>query len=306
MREENLMDKKKLYCFLFIIILTLGLITPILLYLFYPGKVITLDFEYDSSILGSDIPIENLAVNVDAPSGFLGTFYTGSLGQISINILESGDYTYDYTWKNVGTGPQSLDESISAQVNITLDAHQIDPMFYYTTLDLFTDPIDLLWYNGSAWVSVTTIDPQGTGSLASPLDGLFLGTFMFENANDTFVIAQNTLDDSVSEVYISPIGVIVSIILGIIIIIGVIIYKKLKSKRFNDSVITGELEILALTPFLFSFPLNRIISIQVSKVKSFPLFLNTLLYNETKTSSRLFHYSEFLSFGDFTLKANYK
>ncbi|KKL65275.1 hypothetical protein LCGC14_2156640, partial [marine sediment metagenome] len=37
------MDKKKLYCFLFIIILTLGLITPILLYLFYPGKVITLD-----------------------------------------------------------------------------------------------------------------------------------------------------------------------------------------------------------------------------------------------------------------------
>ncbi len=41
--------------------------------------------------------------------------------------------------------------------------------------------------------------------------------------------------------------------------------------------------------FLF-FSLSGIVSIQARKVKSFPLFLSTILYNETKTSYRLFHY----------------
>jgi len=223
-------DKNKFICLFIVVFLVFVGIIPLLAKIITPDNVITMDFNYDSDCLVSSLGVEGLQVDIHAPSGET-SYYTDVNGEIKIYVMEDGAYTYDTKWMNIGTGLVALDTSSTHTIVIELESYEVNPTFMWDTpsKEFFGDPIDLLYFDGSSWVAIATVDPSASGVLSVALIGLFVGTFMFEGQNTTFSIDLQDQEPIITEVYISPIGEVISTYYNLKnqerIIIRVVIFK---------------------------------------------------------------------------------
>ena len=203
-------------CILFIILLFFGFLIPNWWDWLNSGKITVLDFEYDSDcLLGLDTSVEGLEVYIYLDDVSQGMQLTNALGQITYVSREAGNYTFKYYWKHVISEAIDMSELVSETLDIEIDSHSIEPFVYFSdTLDVVSDrELDLLYWDGSSWATLTTITTDGFGQV--PLtDGLFVGEFMFEGQNDTFDITSSKYEPVVSEIYISPIEIMISIIIN--------------------------------------------------------------------------------------------
>ena len=179
------------------------------------GKTTILDFEYSDSLLGGNVSIEGIYVQLFSDGTWDSDHYTDSEGRIILYLTEEVDYTFKYRWFNILSVELDINESISETIEIELEGYTIHPMFKWDmpSTPLFTDIVDLLWFDGSSFVVVDTVSVDGSGVVIGGILNLMLGVYMFEGQNDTFTIAHNDVQDvPVFTVYISPIGIIISII----------------------------------------------------------------------------------------------
>ena len=244
------------------------------------AKEINIFMNYaDSTIFGTDYIMEGLDWDLqDTDHNVLATGTTDNTGMITYAIKGSYDNNgygihLDYIWQG-----NSL-----RLMNLEAGDYEIELGLFDISSDIFwaddLSPAQLgeveIWFDGVNIVNVTLI---GVDLNQLVLAELIAGDFTIKAdlISDKTITVSTTGYTYNSDILVSAEGFLISRILGFL--------------KGN---------------FLYSYIFFSFRKI-VSQVKSFPLFLSTLLYNETKTSYRLFHYSLDFCLLDFTLKAIYK
>ena len=226
-----------------------------------PAKEINIFVNYkDSVIFGADYIVEGLEWTIeDGLHNLLASGTTDATGMITFAIKGSYDLSnygihLHYTWQSI---PYELRNLEAGAYEVGLDTFQlVSDMFWSDDLTPAQLGTVEVWFGGANIVNVTLI-----GVDLNRLDysvGLVSGTYTIkaDNMNDEMITIGTTQTYN-SDILVSAEGCSIS-----------------ELKR----------------GFILFFSLIRIISIQVRKVKSFPLFLSTIIYNEIKTSYSLFHY----------------
>jgi len=170
---------------------------------FFKGKSITFNVDYsDECLLGADTPAVDFEIMIEYSTGSLyTTLYTDETGTATFYITQMDDFYYRYIWKGLSSAMIDLDESMSYSIDLELDCLEIQAnLIWEHDLTPVTDPVDLLWFDGTDWVVVKAGYVSGAF-----LDGLFIGTFMFEQQTTAFEIDQTLTEPYVFDAYISPI-----------------------------------------------------------------------------------------------------
>lgn len=178
----------------------------------FSGSVLTFDVDYDSScIFGEDSPVSDLDIVIKIDGVYSETLTTDMFGQAEISFTTIGEYTYSIEYLGVVGSDMSIDESMSQTIDLEQNTFVFDNdnVFYWDDMSLYSGAIDL-YLDGIFTTTITINDVNG--KMASSLIGLTLGDWSFENQVGLIVIDQSTVSPIITDVVITPKGIIISII----------------------------------------------------------------------------------------------
>jgi len=219
-------SKKAWSIFTCVFVIIILLFSAVIIPAWYFGKLKVLDFEWDDNyFLGVDQPVTDLSINLFIDTVSAGSIALNSEGRAYIYITQEGDYTFEFRYKEI-IGSYDFNETSSSIEYFELETYLLDTTIEFVwTSDMSPIPdgsLGLLMWDGDSFETVSSVSIV-SGVMTSDLY-LGLGEFMFEGANESFVIDQQTSDLEVpTEIYFDPTRIITSIIMylaGIIIMIA--------------------------------------------------------------------------------------